>query len=130
MQTTMINKELIERKRQNRLDKINHLIGDCKDKFIETSVWLDKNAKPTTNAKMLAEVGFGLTAVTETNWRDWVNGLGEIGVRIIDYRGLSDSEMVERLNQVISEQIPECWGGPDMQEYVSFGQFEEEESNV
>lgn len=130
MQTTMVNKELIERKRQNRLDKINHIIGDCKEKFIETSVWLDQNAKPTTNAKMLAEVGFGLTTITETNWRDWVDGLGEIGVRIIDYKGLTDKQMAERLNQVISEQIPECWGGPDMQEYVSFGQFEEEESNV
>ena len=129
MQTTMINKELIERKRQNRLDKINHLIGTSKEKFIEMSVWLDQNAKPTTNAKMLAEVGFGLTTVTETNWRDWVNGLGEIGVRVIDYKGLSDSEMSKRINVVISEQIPECWGGPDMQEYVSFGQFEEE-SNV
>lgn len=129
MQTTMINKELIERKRQNRLDKINHLIGNNKEKFIETSVWLDQNAKPTTNAKMLAEVGFGLTTVTETNWRDWVNGLGEIGVRVVDYKGLSNSEMAERLSKVISEQIPECWGGLDMQEYVSFGQFEEE-SNV
>jgi len=129
MQTTMVNKELVERKRQNRLDKINHLIGDNKDKFIETSVWLDQNGKLTTNAKMLAEVGFGLTTVSETNWRDWVDGLVEIGVRIIDYKGLSDSEMAERLNEVISEEIPECWGGPDMQEYVSFGQFEEE-SNV
>jgi hypothetical protein len=126
----MVNKELIERKRQNRLDKINHLIGDCKERFIEMSVWLDQNAKPTTNAKMLAEVGFGLTIITKTNWRDWVDGLGEIGVRVIDYKGLSDSEMVERLSKVISEQIPECWGGPDMQEYVSFGQFEKEESNV
>lgn len=128
----MVNKELIERKRQNRLDKINQLIGNNKDKFIEMSVWLDRNAKATTNGKMLAEVGFGLTNVTETNWRDWLTALGEIGVKVIDYKGLSDAEMAKRLTQVISEQVPECWGGPDMQEYVSFGQSEEteEESNV
>ena len=120
MQTTMINKELIEAKRKYRMDKIMSIIGDDTDKFLETSIWLDSTAPYTTNRKMLADVGFGLTEITETNWRDWIDGLAEIGVKVIEYEGLSDSDMVFNLKNVVDEPVPECWGGKDMQEYVSF----------
>ena len=121
MQTTMINKEIIAAKRKYRMDKILAIIGDDKSKFMETAIWLDSTAPATTNRKMLADVGFSLQTVTETNWRDWLNGLSEIGVKVIEYEELSDSEIVFNLNHILDEQLPECWGGEDMQEYISFG---------
>jgi len=118
MVVTMVNEEMIAQKRAQRLNKIEEIAKARNISSVEAAMFVDLNGSNTTNLKMLNEVGYDITVVTEDNYEDVIKALEKIGVCVINVPKLNTAKTVKILNTVINEEITECWGGPDMQEFV------------
>jgi 5'-3' exonuclease len=118
MVVTMVNEEMIAMKRAQRLNKIEEIAKARNISSVEAAMFVDLNGSNTTNLKMLNEVGYDITVVTEDNYVDVIQALAKIGVFVINVPTLNTAKTVKLLNNVINEEITECWGGPDMQEFV------------
>lgn len=114
----MVNEEMIAMKRAQRLNKIEEIAKARNISSVEAAMFVDLNGSNTTNLKMLNEVGYDITVVTEDNYVDVIQALAKIGVFVINVPTLNTAKTVKLLNNVINEEITECWGGPDMQEFV------------
>ena len=113
----MLNKNKIEEKRTQRKNKIATYAQANKVPEFAAAMYIDQNAPYTTNKSMLAEVGYNVNKITADNCYEVIDNLKEIGVIVI-HAGSSPERVARILDDIINEEIPECWGGPDMQEYV------------
>jgi hypothetical protein len=80
------------------------------------AMWVDKHAKKTTNREMLKKVGYIVEDISEDNFDNVVEALKCIGVTIVIKS--SRFHAIKTLASIIDEEIPECWGGADVQEFV------------
>ncbi len=108
-----IVKEKIKQ-RQNRIETYASIKKI--EKFI-AAFYIDQNSPTTTNRKMLTEVGYPIEQVHLDNYRDVIYALKDINV-IVLCDNVPEELIVSKLNCVIDDPVNECWGGPDMQEYV------------
>ena len=114
-----IDMTIVDRKRAERLNRINTLATSRNIPTITAAMYVDQNAPYTTNHLMLNEAGFKIGVVTLDNYLDVINALQCIGVTVLyDKVENNPGHIVKVLNDVITEEVPECWGGPDMQEIV------------
>lgn len=102
------------KQRQNRIE--TYAVSNKVEKVV-AAIYVDQNSPITTNRMMLAEVGYPVKQVHLDNYRDVIYALKDINVIVIS-DGLSEETIVSKLNDVIDEPVNECWGGPDMQEYI------------
>jgi hypothetical protein len=114
----MINETILQEKRNNRVRKINDYAAAKKIPTVQAAIFIDFNAPKTTNLKMLNEVGYNLTEVTEDNCMEVIAALDAIGIVVLGYEEINSDRLVTVMNTVINEEVNECWGGPDMQEFV------------
>lgn len=113
-----INIDKINQNRKNRINKIEtYALANKVPNFV-AAMYIDEHSQLTTNKKMLNSVDYVIDTVTTDNYRDVISALAQIGVVVVYSESESDSYIANALNNVINEEIPECWGGPDMQEYV------------
>lgn len=113
----MINTEYISKKIVERKNKIATYAEKNNMPDFVAAMYVDQNAPLTTNRKMFAQAGFNLDTVTTDNYQDVINAFDAINVTIVTDG--SDPERIARvLNTIIDEEVPECWGGPDMREYI------------
>jgi hypothetical protein len=109
---------IVNEKMKQRQDKINTLVSTGKVDRSYAAVYVDQHAPTTTNKKMLHMAGWvDLDTVTKDNFRDVIYALKQINVNII-HDGCSEDRIISALNNIINDEINECWGGPDMQEFV------------
>lgn len=113
----------VENKRNLRKRKIADYANEKNISFFEAAIFIDFNSPLTTNKRMLNDVGIIFDEVNSDNVFDIIDALGVIGVKVRNYKQFSNEKLADILNNVISEKIPECWGGEDMQEYVDLGHF-------
>lgn len=115
----MVNQELVDNKRKQRENKINTYAATSKQPKFAAAVFIDQNGPRTTNKKMLEEVGYVVDKVTEENYEEVIYNLSLIGVHIL-FNETRDSakHIASSVNNAINEELPECWGGPDMEEYI------------
>lgn len=114
-----IDMTIVDRKRTERLNRINTLATNKNIPTVTAAMYVDQNAPYTTNKNMINEAGFQVDKVTLDNYLDVINALNCIGVTVLyDQVENNPGHIVKVLNDVITEEVPECWGGPDMQEIV------------
>ena len=113
-----MNYNFIEQKRNERIEKIRKYCEENDLEFgcIEACIAVDQESPITTNRKMLEQAGFTLKEVNDSNWRDWAAALEDIGIRFVNLK--EDKNYAHVINEILNEQITECWGGPDMQECI------------
>ena len=114
-----ININKIEVFRNRRRDKIETYANSAKVSKWEAAIYIDQNAPMTTNQKMLAAVDYHVDTVTPENCYDVIEALSNIGVIVLYDQCNGDTKHIAKvLNSVITEEVTECWGGSDMQEFV------------
>lgn len=114
-----ININKIEVFRNRRRDKIETYANSAKVSKWEAAIYIDQNAPMTTNQKMLAAVDYHVDTVTPENCYDVIEALSNIGVIVLHDQCNGDTKHIAKvLNSVITEEVTECWGGSDMQEFV------------
>lgn len=114
-----ININKIEVFRNRRRDKIETYANSAKVSKWEAAIYIDQNAPMTTNQKMLAAVDYHVDTVTPENCYDVIEALSNIGVIVLHDQCNGDTKHIAKvLNNVITEEVTECWGGADMQEFV------------
>ena len=115
-----VDLNIVNEKMKQRMAKIETYASTNKVPTYVAAMFVDQNAPMTTNKLMLAETGFHFDSVTKDNFRDVIAGLEDINVCIS--LSTNDEEQIARaLNDIINEPVNECWGGPDMQEFVDIG---------
>jgi len=117
-----INIEFIQGKRNLRANKIAKYAETKKISKMEAAIFIDFNAPKTTNRKMLNQAGYSIKQVTATNCFKVIDALKMIGVNVIGYEDMDKKTLGRVLTNVINEEVNECWGGPDMQEFVDVNQ--------
>lgn len=110
--------EAVQAKRDLRKRKIAAYADEKRISTMEAAIFIDFNGPITTNKKMLNSVGFIFDEVNDDNVYDIIEALEVIGVIVVGHKSFSKSELARRMEDVINEEVNECWGGPDMQEYV------------
>ena len=114
-----ININKIEVFRNRRHDEIETYANTAKVSKWEAAIYIDQNAPMTTNQKMLAAVDYHVDTVTPENCYDVIEALSNIGVIVLYDQCNGDTKHIAKvLNSVITEEVTECWGGADMQEFV------------
>ncbi len=109
----------IKRKREERDSRIKTYANAKDVTYPVAAIWVDGNARITTNRKMLNEAGFQFEDITKDNYQEIISAMDQIGVTLMDYEHLPQEKLIDILGTIVDEEIPECWGGPDMREYVS-----------
>jgi hypothetical protein len=117
-----MNIEFIQGKRNLRANKIAKYAETKKISKMEAAIFIDFNAPKTTNRKMLNQAGYSIKQVKATNCFKVIDALKMIGVNVIGYEELDKKTLGRILTKVINEEVNECWGGPDMQEFVDVNQ--------
>ena len=110
--------EAVQAKRDLRKRKIAAYADEKRISTMEAAIFIDMNSPITTNKKMLHSVGFLFNEVNDDNVHDIIEALEVIGVVVVGHKSFSKEELAKRITAVINEEINECWGGSDMQEYV------------
>lgn len=123
-----MNTKYIEEKIKQRKHKIDTYAATNKVPEFVAAIYIDQHAPTTTNRKMLAEAGFVVDKVTEDNLDEVVDALGMINVNVI-INTEDIFTIVNALNNAIDEPVTECWGGPDMAEYIDIGPSNTFQSN-
>lgn len=117
MVVTMVNTDIVKQKIKDRQNRIDTYAETNKVPKLSAAIFVDQNAPYTTNQNMLREVGFNVDQVTEDNYLEVLEALRAIGV-IVCTNDNKPSKIARVLNTIITEEIPECWGGPDVQEFI------------
>lgn len=113
-----IDLNFVNEKVKQRQAKIDTLVSTGKVERYSAAMYIDQHAPMTTNKEMLRAAGWiDLDTVTKDNYRDVIYALGQINVNVI-CDGCSESRIISALNNIITDELNECWGGPDMQEFV------------
>jgi hypothetical protein len=113
----MININKLNDKRMQRINRINTYAEANKTVPMAAALFVDQNSPTTTNKRMLAEVDYNFDVVDEGNYLAVLAALEAIGVTVITDHCTTE-KIVKTLNTIVNEEIPECWGGDDMREYV------------
>ena len=113
----MININKLNDKRMQRINRINTYAEANKTVPMAAALFVDQNSPITTNKRMLAEVDYNFDVVSEGNYLAVLAALEAIGVTVIT-DNCTPNNIVKSLNTIVNEEIPECWGGDDMREYV------------
>jgi hypothetical protein len=113
-----IDMNIVNFKVQQRKNRISTYANANNVPDWKAAMFIDQNSKFTTNRTMLAEAGYPVSEVTKDNYIDVINALEAINVKILWANTYPVEHMVKNLNNIINEEINECWGGPDMQEFI------------
>ena len=113
-----IDTNVIKRKMDLRVEKIEMVSRNKKIPILAAAMWVDQNAPITTNRIMLAEAGVIVDTVTEDNYIFVIESLNALNIKVSYPDPYPVNRIVEQLNDIIDEEINECWGGPDMQEFI------------
>jgi hypothetical protein len=113
-----IDLSIVDKKIAERKNKINTYAQSAKLPFHVAAMYIDERAPLTTNKKMLKEIGLDIDVVTESNVSQVLVGLEAINIKVIGIDTVTKQKLAQIMNDVINDEIPECWGGPDCQEFV------------
>lgn len=112
-----INPEYVAQRQLERKNRITQYATANNCAEIAAAMFVDANGPITTNQKMLKAAGFDVDVVTIENYKEVIDALEGINVNLIT-DNCSPERIVFTLNNIITEEITECWGGPDMKEYI------------
>lgn len=119
-----VDENIVAEKVKQRQARIETYANSAKVPNIVAAMYVDEHAPYTTNKKMLKEAGYDIDVVTVDNFRDVIHALAKINIKVIVNSG-SEEHITETLNKIINESVPECWGGPDVQEYIDISASDE-----
>jgi len=113
-----IDLSVVDRKVAERKNKINTYAQSAKVPSYVAAMYIDENAPLTTNKAMLNEIGLKVDVVTEDNVSMVIVGLEAINIKLLGTESVNKPRLAKVVNDIINEEVPECWGGPDMQEFI------------
>jgi hypothetical protein len=110
-----IDLSVVDRKVAERKNRISTYAQSAKVPSYVAAMYIDEHAPLTTNKAMLKEIGLDINVVTEDNVSMVIVGLEAINIKLLGTESVNKPRVV---NDIINEEVPECWGGPDMQEFI------------
>lgn len=113
-----IDLSVVDRKIAERKNRINTYAQSAKVSSFVAAIYVDENAPLTTNKAMLKEIGLNIDVVTEDNVSQVLMGLEAINIKVVGTETVTKQKLAQIMNDVINDEVPECWGGPDMQEFI------------
>jgi len=113
-----IDLSVVDRKVAERKNRIETYAQSAKVPSFVAAIYVDENAPRTTNKAMLKEIGLNIDIVTEDNVSQVLMGLEAINVKVVGTETVTKQKLAQIMNDVINDEVPECWGGPDMQEFI------------
>jgi len=113
-----IDLSVVDRKVAERKNRINTYAQSAKVPSYVAAMYIDENAPLTTNKAMLKQIGLDIDVVTEENVSQIIVGLEAINIKLIGVEDVNRPRLAKVVNDIINEEVPECWGGPDMQEFI------------
>jgi len=113
-----IDLSVVDRKVAERKNRIDTYAQSAKVPSFVAAMYIDERAPLTTNKAMLREIGLDIDVVTEDNVSQVIVGLEAINIQLLGVENVNRPRLAKVVNDIINEEVPECWGGPDMQEYI------------
>lgn len=113
-----IDLSVVNRKVAERKNRIDTYAQSAKVPSYVAAMYIDERAPLTTNKAMLNEIGLKIDVVTEENISQVLIGLEAINIKLIGIENVNKPRLAKVVNDIINEEVPECWGGPDMQEFI------------
>lgn len=117
----VVDYAFIQAKQAERLNKIKTLANAQSKSETWAEIYVDANAPITTNKRQLKQAGWQDDEVTEDNFRDVIEALALFNVEIRCDNNWPRETLIKNLNDVINEEVTECWGGPNVREIVEIG---------
>lgn len=113
-----IDLSVVDRKVAERKNRIDTYAQSAKVPSFVAAMYIDERAPLTTNKAMLKEIGLDIDMVTEENVSQVLIGLEAINIQLLGVENVNRTRLARVVNDIINEEVPECWGGPDMQEFI------------
>lgn len=113
-----IDLSVVDRKVAERKNRIDTYAQSAKVPSYVAAMYIDERAPLTTNKAMLKEIGLDINVVTEDNVSMVIVGLEAINIKLLGTENVNKPRLAKVINDIINEEVPECWGGPDMQEFI------------
>ena len=113
-----IDLSVVDRKIAERKNRIDTYAQSAKVPSYVAAIYIDENAPLTTNKAMLKEIGLSIDVVTEENVSQVLMGLEAMNIKVVGTETVTKQKLAQIMNDVINDEVPECWGGPDMQEFI------------
>ena len=113
-----IDLSIVDKKVAERKNRISTYAQSAKVPSYVAAMYIDENAPLTTNKAMLKEIGLKVDVVTEDNVSMVIVGLEAINIKLLGTESVNKPRLAKVVNDIINEEVPECWGGPDMQEFI------------
>jgi len=113
-----IDLSVVDRKVAERKNRIDTYAQSAKVPSYVAAMYIDENAPLTTNKAMLKQIGLDIDVVTEENVSQIIVGLEAINIQLLGVENVNRLRLARVVNDIINEEVPECWGGPDMQEFI------------
>lgn len=113
-----IDLSVVDKKVAERKNRIETYAQSAKVPPFVAAMYIDERAPLTTNKAMLKEIGLSIDVVTEENVSQVLMGLEAINIKVIGTETVTKQKLAQIMNDVINDEVPECWGGPDMQEFI------------
>ena len=113
-----IDLSVVDRKVAERKNRIDTYAQSAKVPSFVAAMYIDERAPLTTNKAMLKQIGLDIDVVTEENVSQVIVGLEAINIKLIGIESVNKPRLARVVNNIINEEVPECWGGPDMQEFI------------
>ena len=113
-----IDLSVVDRKVAERKNRIDTYAQSAKVPSFVAAMYIDERAPLTTNKAMLKQIGLDIDVVTEENVSQVIIGLEAINIKLIGIESVNKPRLARVVNNIINEEVPECWGGPDMQEFI------------
>lgn len=122
----MINTEVIKKKIAERKNRIETYAQKNNMPGFVAAMYIDQNAPLTTNRKMFETAGYKVGKVTVKNYKEVIKAFDAINITIV-HDNVPPAKVAKTLNTILDEEVPECWGGEDMREFIDI--FPNAESN-
>jgi len=113
-----IDLSVVDRKIAERKNRIDTYAQSAKVPSFVAAMYIDEHSPLTTNKAMLKQIGLDIDVVTEENVSQVIVGLEAINIKLIGVENVNKPRLAKVVNDIINEEVPECWGGPDMQEFI------------
>jgi len=113
-----IDLSVVDRKVAERKNRIDTYAQSAKVPSFVAAMYIDERAPLTTNKAMLKQIGLDIDVVTEENVSQVIVGLEAINIKLIGIESVNKPRLARVVDNIINEEVPECWGGPDMQEFI------------
>jgi hypothetical protein len=113
-----IDLSVVDRKVAERKNRIDTYAQSAKVPSFVAAMYIDERAPLTTNKAMLKQIGLDIDVVTEENVSQVLIGLEAINIQLLGVENVNRTRLARVVNDIINEEVPECWGGPDMQEFI------------